>query len=53
MWAVYCYYDIQSILGDYTHFSSEPSSTSTQSDPIIGVRNLLNPILPYHQTLEL
>jgi cytochrome P450 len=52
MWAVYRYYDIQSILGDYTHFSSEPSSNSTQSDPIIGVRNLLRSDPPYHRTLR-
>jgi cytochrome P450 len=27
VWAVFRYYDVQSILGDYAHFSSAPSPT--------------------------
>ena len=30
LWGVFRYYDVQSILGDYTHFSSKPPIQSPQ-----------------------
>jgi cytochrome P450 len=48
MWAVFRYYDIQSILGDYTRFSSILPQRQT-----LGLRlGLLNTDPPYHRTLR-
>jgi cytochrome P450 len=51
VWAVFRYYDVQSILGDYARFSSAPSST------IMLKRRSTRPSLlrsdpPYHRTLR-
>lgn len=53
LWAVYRYYDVQSILGDYTHFSSAPSPRDQKrGDPILAVTNLVRSDPPYHRTLR-
>jgi cytochrome P450 len=51
VWAVFRYYDVQSILGDYARFSSAPSPT------IMLKRRSTRPSLlrsdpPYHRTLR-
>jgi cytochrome P450 len=53
MWAVFRYYDIQSILGDYTHFSSAPSPTIKRKRRSVGTTpSLLRSDPPYHRTLR-
>ena len=53
MWAAFRYYDIQSILGDYTHFSSAPSPTLQRKRRTVGTTpNLVKSDPPYHRTLR-
>ena len=58
IWAVFRYYDVQSILGDYMHFSSVPNLLKTgnqkhQDQEIPFSRpSLLNSDPPYHRTLR-
>jgi cytochrome P450 len=53
MWAVFRYYDIQSILGDSTHFSSAPSPTLQRKQRTVGTMpSLLRSDPPYHRTLR-
>jgi cytochrome P450 len=52
-WAVFRYYDVQSILGDYTHFSSAPSPRLQRKRRTIGTTpSLLRSDPPYHRTLR-
>ena len=59
VWGVFRYYDVQSILGDYTHFSSEPvypqkgKQSQKQSRPMAFSRpSLLKSDPPYHRVLR-
>lgn len=53
VWAVFRYYDIQSILGDYTHLSSAPSPTIKRKRRTVGTTpSLLRSDPPYHRTLR-
>jgi cytochrome P450 len=59
VWGVFRYYDVQSILGDYTHFSSEPvvPQQSRQSQKPSRPRAFSRPSLlksdpPYHRVLR-
>ena len=61
LWGVFRYYDVQSILGDYTHFSSKPPIPSPQkgkqpqkeSRQIAFSRpSLLKSDPPYHRILR-
>jgi cytochrome P450 len=54
-WGVFRYYDVQSILGDYTNLSSEPErkrlgNVLVESNPVAR-KSLLNSDPPYHRTL--
>jgi cytochrome P450 len=50
IWAVFRYYDVQSILGDYTHFSSVPPTKKQQMSFLRP--SLLRSDPPYHRTLR-
>ena len=53
-WGVYRYYDVQSILGDYTNFSADPERSKpfqSESIPVAG-KSLLKSDPPYHRTLR-
>jgi cytochrome P450 len=62
MWGVFRYYDVQSILGNYTHFSSAVPPTKLNNLPKEGNEeeqkmpfsrpSLLNSDPPYHRTLR-
>ena len=53
VWAVFRYYDVQSILGDYVHFSSAPSpKIKRKRRTIITAPSLLRSDPPYHRTLR-
>jgi cytochrome P450 len=53
IWAVFRYYDVQFILGDYTHFTSAPSPTIKRKRRTIGTTpSLLKSDPPYHRTLR-
>jgi len=59
VWGVFRYYDVQSILGDYTHFSSEPvySQQAKQSQKVSRPTTFSRPSLlksdpPYHRVLR-
>ncbi len=54
-WGVFRYYDVQSILGNYTNFSSDPQRSkplqSEDNSPVTGT-SLLKSDPPYHRTLR-
>ena len=61
LWGVFRYYDVQSILGDYTHFSSEPPVPSLQKGKqpqkesrqmAFSRPSLLKSDPPYHRILR-
>ena len=61
LWGVFRYYDVQSILGDYTHFSSEPPIPSLQKGKqpqkesrqmAFSRPSLLKSDPPYHRILR-
>src|SRR5215831_2166155 len=59
VWGVFRYYDVQSILGDYTHFSSKPPNPQKGKQPqrenrqIAFTRpSLLKSDPPYHRILR-
>jgi cytochrome P450 len=62
VWGVFRYYDVQFILGDYTHFSSNPPRSPPKSDNIQDQEkeqkmpftrtSLLKSDPPYHRTLR-
>lgn len=60
VWGVFCYYDVQLILGDYTHFSSNPPPPKSDNLPNQGKEqkmpftrpSLLKSDPPYHRMLR-
>jgi cytochrome P450 len=61
LWGVFRYHDVQSILGDYTHFSSNPPDLDSNNKPLTEEKrkqipfsrpSLLKSDPPYHRTLR-
>ena len=59
LWGIFRYYDVQSILGDYTHFSSNPPSPQSGNQLLDDGRqlpfsrpSLLKSDPPYHRVLR-
>src|SRR6187200_3784227 len=59
LWGIFRYYDVQSILGDYTHFSSNPPNLNNNKTLAEEKRqipfsrpSLLKSDPPYHRTLR-
>jgi cytochrome P450 len=59
LWGIFRYYDVQSILGDYTHFSSNPPNLNNKKTLAEEKRqipftrpSLLKSDPPYHRTLR-
>jgi cytochrome P450 len=53
-WGVFRYYDVQSILGDYTSFSADPENSKSFHNEVIPAvgKSLLKSDPPYHRTLR-